>query len=227
MPKTWLNSITPPTDYEAWYHTPRGRWIGEREFTVVQQLLKPEAGTSLLDVGCGTGHFSRRFAGIGLSVTGIDSDSSVLKFSMRQGGDIRYLQGDALELPFADNSFEYATAMTSLCFIEDPLQALQEMWRVTRHAMVLGLLNRHSLLHWKKQGQGSYSGARWDTADEVLKAWIPVLTPAPEKVAVRSAIFLPQGTRLARLSEQWLSHSLRLGGFLAVGLSKTSIPLVN
>ena len=44
--------------------------------------------------------------------------------------------------------------MTSLCFIDDPLPALREMWRVTRHALVLGLLNRHSLLHREKHGQG-------------------------------------------------------------------------
>ena len=222
-----MNSIPDPAAYEAWYHTPRGQWIGDREFALLQQLLRPEAGASLLDVGCGTGHFSRRFAGIGLSVTGIDPGSAVLKFAMRQGGDIRYLQGDALELPFADNSFEYTVAVTSLCFIEDPLRALQEMWRVTRHTLVLGLLNRRSLLHWKKQGHGSYSGARWDTAGEVLKVWIPVLTPAPDKVEVGSAIFLPQGTRFARLSEPWLSRSLLLGGFLGVGLSKTSMSLGN
>jgi len=214
-----MSSITDPADYEAWYQTPRGHWIGDREFILLQQLLKPKARTSLLDVGCGTGHFSRRFAGLGLSVTGVDPNPAVLKFAMTQGGNIRYMQGNALELPFADNSFEYTVAVTSLCFIEDPLQALREMWRVTRHTLALGLLNRRSLLHWKKQGQGSYSGARWDTAGEVMKEWIPLLTPAPKKIGVRSAIFLPQGTRFARLSEQWLSCSLLLGGFLAVGLS--------
>lgn len=219
-----MNGITDPAAYEAWHHTPRGQWIGDREFILLQQLLKPKAGTSLLDVGCGTGHFSRHFAGIGLSVTGVDPDPAALKYAMTQGGDIRYMQGNVLELPFADNSFEYTIAVTSLCFIEDPLQALREMWRVTRHTLALGLLNRRSLLHWKKQGQGSYSGARWDTASEVLKMWIPELTPAPDKVGVCSTIFLPQGTRIARVSEQWLPRSLLLGGFLAVGLSKASMP---
>lgn len=222
-----MKGITDPADYEAWYNTPRGRWIGDREFTLLQQLLSPGAGASLLDVGCGTGHFSRHFARIGLSVTGIDPDSAALKFAMTQGSDIRYMQGNALELPFADNSFDYTVAVTSLCFIEDPLPALREMWRVTRHTLALGLLNRRSLLHWKKQGQGGYSGARWDTAGEVMKEWIPVLAPAPEKTGVHSAIFLPQGTRVARLSEQWLPRSLLLGGFLAVGLGKPSMPLVN
>jgi ubiquinone/menaquinone biosynthesis C-methylase UbiE len=215
-----MKGIIEPAAYEAWYHTPRGRWIGDREFILLQNMLRPEAGASLLDAGCGTGHFSRRFARIGLSVTGIDPDPVALKFAMMEGGNIRYMQWNALELPFCDDAFGYSVAITSLCFIEEPLQVLREMWRVTRHTLVLGLLNRHSLLHWKKKGQGGYSGARWDTAGEVLKEWIPVFTPAPTKIVVRSAIFLPQGTRIAQWSEQWLHGALPWGGFLAVGLRK-------
>ena len=215
-----MKSITDPAAYEAWYHTPRGRWIGDREFILLQSLLRAHKGGSLLDVGCGTGHFSRRFARLGLSVTGIDPDSEVLNFARKQRSDIHYLHGNALELPFSDKAFDYTIAVTSLCFIEDPLQVLQEMWRVTRHTMVLGLLNRHSLLHWRKQGQGSYAGARWDVAGEVLKDWIPVLTPVPKEIELRSAIFLHQGTRVARWSEQWLPDTLLWGGFLAIGLRK-------
>ena len=222
-----MTNITDPATYEAWYHTPRGRWIGDREFILLQSLLRTPKGGSLLDVGCGTGHFSRRFSRSGLSVTGIDPAHAVLKFARTQGDDIHYMQGNALELPFADNSFDYTVAVTSLCFIEDPLLALREMWRVTRHTLVLGLLNRHSLLHWRKQGQGGYSGARWDTAGEVLKEWIPVFTPAPKKIVVRSAIFLPQGTRIAQWSEQWLHGALPWGGFLAVGLMKELLLVSN
>jgi len=215
-----MKGFRDPAAYEAWYHTPRGQWIADREFILLQKLLRPEAGTSLLDVGCGTGHFSRRFAQPCLSVTGIDPDPATLEYARTQGGDIHYLQGSALQLPFPDNAFDYTTAVTSLCFIDDPLQALQEMWRVTRHSTVLGLLNRHSLLHWKKQGQGSYLGARWDTAGEVLKQWVPAFKPAPGEIMLRSAVFLPQGTRIAQWSEQWLPSTLCRGGFLAVGLRK-------
>lgn len=215
-----MKQITEPAAYEAWYHTPRGHWIGNREFMLLQDLLRPEAGASLLDVGCGTGYFSRRFARVGLSVTGIDPDPAALTFAWMQGSDIRYVQGNSLELPFPDNAFDYAIAVTSLCFIDDPEQALREMWRVSRRALSLGLLNRRSLLYRKKHGRGSYLGARWDTAGEVLKAWVPTLVPAPGAVAARSAVFLPQGTRMAQWSEQWLPGILPWGGFLAVGLRK-------
>jgi len=72
--------ITDPTTYEAWYKTPRGHWVSECEFSLLQRLMNPHTGESLLDVGCGTGHFTRRFAQAGLSVTGIDPDPKKLDF---------------------------------------------------------------------------------------------------------------------------------------------------
>ncbi|TCK17730.1 methyltransferase family protein [Thiogranum longum] len=215
-----MKSTTGPAAYEAWYHAPRGQWIAEREFTLLKSLLRPEAGASLLDVGCGTGYFSRRLSRPGLSVTGIDPDPEALEFAGMQGEAVHYLQGSALELPFPDNAFDYTTAVTSLCFVDDPIAALQEMWRVTRRACVLGLLNRHSLLYRRKKGQGSYSGARWDTPGEVLKTWVPVLAPTPGEIILRSAVFLPQGSLIARWCEQLTPNTLLLGGFLAVGLRK-------
>ena len=51
-----------PADYDAWYATPRGRWIGDAEYALAARLLAPQAGDSLPDVGCGTGWFTRRAA---------------------------------------------------------------------------------------------------------------------------------------------------------------------
>ena len=70
------------------------------------------------------------------------------------------------------------------------------------------------------RGQWIADGARWDTAGEVLKEWVPALTPAPRKIVSRSAVFLPQGTRTAQWSEHRLPGVLPWGGFLAVGLEK-------
>lgn len=215
-----MGSITDPAAYEAWYHTPRGRWIGDREFVLLQDLLKAGKSHSLLDVGCGTGYFSRRFARLGLSVTGIDPDARALEFARTRGSEIRYVEGNALNLPFPDDAFDYTIAVTSLCFIDNPANVLREMWRVSRHTVVLGLLNRHSLLYRRKQGQGGYFGARWDTAREVLDTWVPALSPVPGEILVRSAIFFPRGTAVARWCEHCLPRTLPWGGFLAVRLDK-------
>ncbi|WP_029134800.1 class I SAM-dependent methyltransferase [Sedimenticola selenatireducens] len=215
-----MNGITDPAAYEAWYHTPRGRWIGDREFALLRDLLQPVAGASLLDVGCGTGHFSRRFAGLGLVVSGIDPDAQALAYAAGEGDDITYLRGDGRALPFADNQFDYSSAVTSLCFVDDPVAALREMWRVTRLGVVLGLLNRHSLLYREKQGRGAYRGARWDSAEVVREVWLPRLTSGPAAVSMGSAIFLPRGDGVARIAEAWLPRQIPWGGFLAVCLRR-------
>jgi len=207
---------TDPAAYEAWYHTPRGQWIGAQECMLLQDLLRPSPDASLLDVGCGTGYFSRYFAGLGLSVTGLDPDPAALEFARSRGEDIHYLQGSALQLPFPDRAFDHTLAVTSLCFIDEPLPALREMWRVSRHGLVLGLLHRHSLLYRQKHGQGSYTGARWDTVRDV-RSWSDEFSSLAG-MKVRYGIFLPGGNRLARLVENILPYWLPAGSFLAVAL---------
>jgi len=209
--------ILNPDDYGAWYHTPRGVWIGNTEFSLLQSLLRPAPGALLLDVGCGTGWFSRRFAAHGLQVTGIDPDPAVLAVARSQGGELHWIKASATTLPFADNRFDYSAAVTSLCFINEVQQAVQEMWRVSRHGMVLGLLNRHSLLYRQKHGSGGYTGARWDTARDVGK-WIRDLQPEP-RVRMRYCIFLPGGGRLSMMAEYVIPQRLPVGSFLAVALT--------
>ncbi len=204
--------------YESWYHTPRGAWIATQEAELMRRLLAPAAGDTLLDVGCGGGHFSRRFADYGLRVTGLDPDAAMVDFARRQGGAIDYLIGTGQTLPFADAAFDYVTAVTSLCFIADPEAALREMWRVSGKAVCLGLLNRHSLLYRRKAGRGAYSGARWDTVAQV-RQWARHMSPPP-RLRIRSAVFAPSGGALARGVERLLPARLPWGGFLAVCLDK-------
>lgn len=207
-----------PRDYEAWYDTARGSWIADREFGLMMQLMDPPADATLLDVGCGTGQFSRRFAASGLRVTGLDPDVNSLVYARERGGNINYLLGTGTALPFNDNAYDHVTAVTSLCFIDDPEQALREMWRVSRHTVLLGLLNRHSLLYRQKRERGAYRGARWDTPANVRR-WTALLAPAP-RITVRSAIFLPGGGFIAQAAEEILPGVLPWGAFLAVLLRK-------
>ncbi len=207
-----------PAGYEAWYHTRRGHWIAEREFALALRMLRPAAGESLLDVGTGTGHFARRFAAAGLQVSGIDPDAAALAYARCLQGGIAYLEGDARALPFPDRSFDHCAAITSLCFIPEPERALAEMWRVCRRGVFLGLLNRRSLLHRQTAGRGGYRGARWDGAGEVI-SWAGELEPTP-RITVASALFLPGGGPVARLTERLIPSGLPLGGFLAASLSR-------
>lgn len=204
-----------PADYDAWYDTRRGRWIGGREFAQLMRLLDARAGETLLDIGCGTGYFSRRFAReAGLTVTASDIAAAPLRFARDKSPDIAFVRSDAACLPFADGSFDHVVAITSLCFVADQRRVLAEMARVARRTVALGLLNRHSLLYWQKRGRnGGYAGAHWHSRAEARALLGSV---GAGRIRTADAIFVPTGGRLARALEARLSPALPFGGFLAI-----------
>jgi SAM-dependent methyltransferase len=210
-----------PADYDAWYATPRGRWIGDTEYALAARLLAPQAGASLLDVGCGTGWFSRRAAADGLAVTGLDPNAAWLDYARAHSGPaLSWVQGDARALPFADASFDHVLSIAALCFVDDERRAVAEAVRVARRNFAIGWLNRASLLHWQKGrggGSGAYRGARWHRADEVRALFhgLPL-----RKLTLRSAIYLPSGSHRAAELEKRLPAVLPWGGMLLVAGEK-------
>lgn len=205
-------------DYDAWYQTPRGRWIGEAESGLLRRMLVPRTGESLLDAGCGTGYFTRQFARDGrLAVTGLDPDRDWLAFAQSHAaGTESYVGGSVLALPFADDSFDLVVSVTALCFVSDQRRALGEMLRVARRRVAIGLLHRHSLLYWQKGrggGQGAYHGAHWHTAGEVRELFA---SQPLRNLRMAFAIFAPGGGRAGRYMENTLPAGLPFGSFLAV-----------
>jgi ubiquinone/menaquinone biosynthesis C-methylase UbiE len=214
--------VTTPEHYDAWYDTPRGRWIGAREFRLLDSLLAPMPGESLLDVGCGTGYFTRQFARRGLPVTGADFDPAMIEFARAHAAaGETYQIGDARSLPFVDGAFDLAIAVTALCFVAEQEQALAEMLRVTRRRFAIGLLNRCSLLCLDKGragGRGAYHGAHWHTRREIeaLFAGRPV-----SDLVFRTAILIPWGWRIASMVDSIAGSRTPWGGFIVVAGAKS------
>ena len=132
-------------DYEAWYTT-IGRRADCLEKALLKQLLRKFPGAnSLLEIGCGTAHFTRWFENQGLKVLGMDISRPMLEKAKSLASPFCLL-ADALKLPLAENSFDLTAIITTLEFLSDPIRGLSEALRVSKMGLILGALNSQSTL---------------------------------------------------------------------------------
>jgi SAM-dependent methyltransferase len=132
--------------YVDWYTTRRGRRTDVAERALLAWILAhfPSA-RSALEVGCGTGHFTRWLATRSLKAVGLDRSPGMLAEMRMRGPDIPAVLGDAHCLPFADGAFDLVLYVTALEFLEVPTRSLAEAARVARQGVILVVLNRWSL----------------------------------------------------------------------------------
>lgn len=152
--------------YEAWFETREGRRVDEQEKALLLGLLTDlgRRGT-ILEVGCGTGHFSRWFEGeLGWQVSGIDISRPMLEEALARDPAFPVALADAAALPFADDTYDVVTIITALEFMPDPVSALKEATRVARRGIVVGALNRWSLLATWRRLRGLFVSTPYDEA---------------------------------------------------------------
>jgi len=140
-------TVTAARSYDAWYRSPAGRQMVHDEEVLLARLLTglPNA-RSVVDIGCGTGHFTRWFAARGLEVVGVDTVPAMLTVAHETGRADRYVQAAAEALPFRAGSVDLAALITSLEFMAEPCLVLREAGRVARTGLLLGVLNLASPL---------------------------------------------------------------------------------
>ncbi len=103
---------------------------------ILEQLALRE-GATVLDIGCGTGQDAQDLAhivGPRGRVVGIDSSETMLQVARAASLQlpIEYILADAIDLPFADASFDGCQASRVLSHLQDSSIALAEMVRVIR-----------------------------------------------------------------------------------------------
>ena len=98
-------------------------------------LAAVSEGDRALDVATGTGDLAielRRRVGTSGDVVGLDFSASMLELAREKASDIRFEQGNALDLPYADGEFAAATVGFGARNFSDLAAGLAEMRRVVR-----------------------------------------------------------------------------------------------
>jgi ubiquinone/menaquinone biosynthesis C-methylase UbiE len=95
-------------EYDDWWHgtglfVERDRPGWEAEVARLTEVVASLPPARTLDVACGTGFLTRHLQG---EVVALDQSASMLEEASRQAPGAEFVQGDALDLPFADGSFD-------------------------------------------------------------------------------------------------------------------------
>jgi ubiquinone/menaquinone biosynthesis C-methylase UbiE len=156
-----------PADVWGW-RTPAGQRRADRRGRLFTRLGKIREGTRVLELGCGTGEFTRRLAETGGSLVALDLSPDLLVRARAavKASSAHFLQSDAMELPFRDGSFDVVYGCSILHHL-DPATALREVRRVLSPGGRLvfsepNLLNPQVLLMFKCRPLRAYFGTSPD-----------------------------------------------------------------
>ncbi len=167
--------------YDRWYETPHGAAYDRSEKTAIDKLISDHTeGKRLLEVGCGTGHWSKFFSTRGCEVIGIDISERMVTIAKSKNivrSSFHVMDGHSM--PFADKSFDIAAAITTLEFTADPEAMIAEMARCVRKSggeLLFGVLNALSEYNQKRKNEAGspYASANLFSPEQLRELLEPM-----------------------------------------------------
>jgi len=104
------------------------RFVAELGAPVVE-LLDPQPGERILDLGCGDGALTEKLAGLGCRVTGVDASAEQVAAAKARGLDARSLDGAALDY---EAEFDAVFSNAALHWMLDPAKVIDGVWRALK-----------------------------------------------------------------------------------------------
>jgi arsenite methyltransferase len=141
-----------------------------RRRATVQAAIAAAPGEDVLDVGCGPGFYCAELvAAVGKAgaVTGVDSSPAMLVLAAQRCAgheNVELLEGAAVALPLADESFDAALSVQVIEYVAEPERALAELHRVLRPGGRVLVWD----IDWGTLSLHSEDPAR---SERVLRAW--------------------------------------------------------
>lgn len=106
-----------------------------RSNRMIVDLAAPTSADNVVDIGCGAGAAVRRAAATGAHATGIDPSAAMIRRARRRSRRApaaHFAEGDAADLPFADDAVSIAWAIATYHHWPDHRAGLVEVRRVLR-----------------------------------------------------------------------------------------------
>lgn len=95
-------------------------------------LLTPQIGEDILDLGCGTGDLAKKLFNLGVNVIGVDKSENMIRTAKNKYPNIRFIVQDATNLQY-NSEFDAVFSNATLHWIKPPKQALQHIFNGLKH----------------------------------------------------------------------------------------------
>ncbi|QXI31295.1 class I SAM-dependent methyltransferase [Pseudomonas vanderleydeniana] len=122
-------------DDGASYERYMGKW-SQLAGEAFLDWIAPARGQRWLDVGCGNGAFTEMLIGHSapVAVEGVDPSAQQLIYARTRPalGNVKFIEGDAMALPYGEDSFDIAVMPLVIFFVPEPAKGVAEMARVVR-----------------------------------------------------------------------------------------------
>ncbi|PSH04262.1 MAG: ubiquinone biosynthesis protein UbiE [Acidobacteria bacterium] len=156
--------------YDSYYDTTLGQKVDNIEKQIVASYLRDIPRQAVLELGCGTGHWTEFLSDMGFSVSAVDISEAMLAVATKKSlRNVIFQKADAANLPFSNESFGIIVSITMLEFTHDPKKVLSEIYRVLKSGglLVLGCVNVSSELGKAKDNHQTYRNATFFSKTEL------------------------------------------------------------
>jgi trans-aconitate methyltransferase len=99
----------------------------------VIELLAPQPGERILDLGCGTGHLTKKIASVGAEVVGLDASGEMIEEARKNYPDIRFEVGDGAGFHF-ENPFDAVFSNAAIHWMRRPEAVIRSVWNALKPA---------------------------------------------------------------------------------------------
>jgi len=124
-------------------HLHRQAWYRNTLFEWLKPCLNDNPG-DWLEIGCGPGLLSKELADRGIRIHALDASVAMLDYAERhkpKNADFpRYSQGNAMQLAYPDQSFDWVVAASLINVVDQPVSVIKEMLRVAKPAAGIAVL---------------------------------------------------------------------------------------
>ncbi len=95
------------------------------------EFVPDNMNQKILDLGCGTGTLTAQLSNLAHTVIGVDSSSNMIEKAQHQFQNIKFMQCDALALPF-ENEFDVVFSNAVFHWIDDHDALLKNVYKVLK-----------------------------------------------------------------------------------------------